>query len=430
LCVAVDDNGNVATSTNPTGGAGDWTITNLDGTVVLNGVSCAPSTTSCVVVGSDGAVLTSNNPTGGVGAWSGVLADPQYSINWVSCPAAMLCVAVDGNGDVLTSTDPAAGAWALDLTDVTDPPHGHVLLGVSCTLAQCVAVDDDGNELAGIPPAPGTPTTPTTPPPTTHTLSVTVSGPGSVSGSGISCSGGTCTHSYATGTSVTLTATPEPDQFFSGWSGAGCGGISTACTITLNSDQNVTVNFEVGIVLKPLPLQVVISGSGSVLSDGTSILTCPGGSSPCVPTYVSGPATLTAVPAAGEEFQGWSGYCTGTGACTVAAGATGQAIALFGTPKVETATAPPPPPVISKATSKSGTVTFAFASPTRGARLECALVRRLTGKHAHQPKPAYAACGTRKVYRHLRAGSYTLYVRTVSASGVASSALTRVVKIS
>jgi hypothetical protein len=46
LCVAVDDSGNVLTSTAPTD-ASTWTVTNVDGTHPLADVSC-PTTTLCV----------------------------------------------------------------------------------------------------------------------------------------------------------------------------------------------------------------------------------------------------------------------------------------------------------------------------------------------------------------------------------------------
>jgi Big-like domain-containing protein len=57
LCVAVDRSGNVVTSSNPTGGAAAWTVTNVDGTNILKGVSC-PSSGLCVAVDEGGNVVT------------------------------------------------------------------------------------------------------------------------------------------------------------------------------------------------------------------------------------------------------------------------------------------------------------------------------------------------------------------------------------
>ena len=60
LCVVADDNGNVVTSTNPTGGPSAWTVTNVDVSVSPNsngprliGVSC-PTSSLCVAVDSAG----------------------------------------------------------------------------------------------------------------------------------------------------------------------------------------------------------------------------------------------------------------------------------------------------------------------------------------------------------------------------------------
>ena len=64
LCVAVDNSGNVVTSSNPTGGPVAWTVTKVDASNSLFGVSC-PSSGFCAVVDNDGNVVTSSNPTGG-----------------------------------------------------------------------------------------------------------------------------------------------------------------------------------------------------------------------------------------------------------------------------------------------------------------------------------------------------------------------------
>ncbi|HEY3542301.1 MAG TPA: choice-of-anchor Q domain-containing protein [Gaiellaceae bacterium] len=81
---------------------------------------------------------------------------------------------------------------------------------------------------------------------------------------------------------------------------------------------------------------VTFAGSGAGTVTGTGFSPC---TSSCTLTYPDGAnVTLTATPAAGSTFDGWSGACSGTGAC---------ATSMFGARSV-TATfsalrAPPPP---------------------------------------------------------------------------------------
>ena len=80
---------------------------------------------------------------------------------------------------------------------------------------------------------------------TAYTLSVTRSGPGSVSSKprGISC-GTACSASFATGSSVTLTAKPATKKnVFLGWAGA-CSGTKSTCTVTMNASKDVTASFK------------------------------------------------------------------------------------------------------------------------------------------------------------------------------------------
>jgi endoglucanase len=68
------------------------------------------------------------------------------------------------------------------------------------------------------------------------------------------------------------------------------------------------------------------TGGGTVASTPAGI-SCGGA---CSVGYTSGTSvTLVAVPAAGSTFTGWSGACTGTGACTVAMTATRTVTATF-----------------------------------------------------------------------------------------------------
>ena len=125
---------------------------------------------------------------------------------------------------------------------------------------------------------------------------------------GISC-GSTCSAEFLTGTMVQLTATASAGSAFTGWSGA-CTGTGT-CEVTLDQARSVTATFT-----PVFTLAVGKSGPGT----GT-ITSLPAGIScgaTCsaeflAPTVVE----LFVAPGPGAAFTGWSGACTGTGACQV-----------------------------------------------------------------------------------------------------------------
>ncbi|MEK7558742.1 MAG: hypothetical protein AAB521_00380 [Patescibacteria group bacterium] len=79
-----------------------------------------------------------------------------------------------------------------------------------------------------------------------YTLTISKPGPGTgtvvSSPPGISC-GADCSESYGPGTSITLTATPDPGSLIESWSGGGCSGAGTTCTVILNAPTTVTVVF-------------------------------------------------------------------------------------------------------------------------------------------------------------------------------------------
>jgi hypothetical protein len=126
---------------------------------------------------------------------------------------------------------------------------------------------------------------------------------------GIDC-GTTCAAWFHQGTDVTLTATPNTASTFTGWSGA-CTGTG-ACTTTLDQARNVTAGF----AAKQLPLTVTKAGTGA-----GNVRSTPAGidcGTTCSATFAHGTqVTLTPTPDASSTFSGWSGACTGTGACTV-----------------------------------------------------------------------------------------------------------------
>jgi len=145
------------------------------------------------------------------------------------------------------------------------------------------------------------------------TVAKTGAGTGTVSSApiGVTC-GADCTEAYDHGTVITLTATPTVGSTFGGWSGGGCAGTGT-CVVTLTAATTVSAAF----TLDPFSLTVTKSGTGA----GT-ITSAPAGIScgaDCTEPYTNGTSvTLTAAPAVGSTFTGWSGGgCTGTGTCTV-----------------------------------------------------------------------------------------------------------------
>jgi len=154
----------------------------------------------------------------------------------------------------------------------------------------------------------------------TNRLTVTVGGSGigivTSNPSGISCPG-TCAAEFATGTNVTLTATPTSESTFNGFSGAGCGGPGSSCTVAMNGDQNVTGIFTAitPVPMSTLSVQKIGSGSGTVTSANQAGINCGSTCGASFPT--NSLVTLTATPATGSTFIGWSNGCTGTGSCDV-----------------------------------------------------------------------------------------------------------------
>lgn len=162
-------------------------------------------------------------------------------------------VEVRHNGDLVGSADAdSEGQWFIEgartirngdsiIAEIEKVTTGSKKKRVTCgsdsdrfVVGQNTQDDDDG------PPAT-----------TTHTLSVTVSGPGTVTSNdgGINCRQGSaassCQEDYASGSNVQLTATPDTDATFNGWSGA-CTNTTGPCTVTMSSDKSVGASFTAG----------------------------------------------------------------------------------------------------------------------------------------------------------------------------------------
>ena len=175
----------------------------------------------------------------------------------------------------------------------------------------------------------------------TLTVNKAGTGSGSVTSSppGIDC-GATCSATYTSGTVVTLTATPASGSTFTGWSG--CDTVSgTTCTVTMSVARSVTATF----TLQRFTLSVNkagIIGGGTVTSSDGGINCGP----TCLASYTSGTTvTLTATPAFGNVFTGWSGCDTVLGTtCTVTMSSARSVTASFlGIPPI---LPPPIPPLL------------------------------------------------------------------------------------
>jgi hypothetical protein len=146
LCVASGYDGEVLTSSAPTGAASTWTANDIDGSTPLLGISC-PTVTLCVAFDQDGDVLTSTDPRNASSPWTVTNVDGTTPLTELSCPTDGLCAAVDDQGDVITSTDPTGGA--VDWT-TSDVDGSTALKAVSCpTVDLCLAVDGNGNVVVG-----------------------------------------------------------------------------------------------------------------------------------------------------------------------------------------------------------------------------------------------------------------------------------------
>lgn len=162
LCVAVDNRGDVLTSTDPGGGAPAWATTAVDGTIPLTGLSCS-SPQFCAAVDLAGDLVYSADPLGGAAAWHvealpglGLTAFPARLDgdfpSAVSCSRSACVVATRG-GELLASSTPASGAAGFGLL-ARDLAGG--LEAVSCAPGPwCRAVDAHGQTLSSATPASG-----------------------------------------------------------------------------------------------------------------------------------------------------------------------------------------------------------------------------------------------------------------------------------
>jgi uncharacterized repeat protein (TIGR02543 family) len=194
--------------------------------------------------------------------------------------------------------------------------------------------------------------------PEKHRLTTTTNGAGSIDGTGWSCAS-SCAHDYAWGSVVTLTAVPGAKTDLSAWSG--CDSVSgLTCTVTVAMDKDVTATF----VPKIYALTVVPPSGGKVTGNGVNCgFTC------SALFNVDTVVTLTPIPLAGYRFTGWTGACSGIGACPVTMDGNKTVGATFA-PKVDTLAVTVTPAGAGTVTVTVGSISYSCTSVCNYALLD------------------------------------------------------------
>ena len=148
-----------------------------------------------------------------------------------------------------------------------------------------------------------------------------------------------------------LTAAASSGSTFAGWSGGGCTGTASTCTVPMTSAATVDARFNINTYT----ITITKTGSGTVTSSPAGI-TC---GTTCTGTFAHGTSvTLMATPDAGYSWSGWGGSgpsvgCNGPPSCT---------FTIAGSQNI-TATFLSPPITIDVEFPRSGNGTVSF-SPT------------------------------------------------------------------
>lgn len=159
------------------------------------------------------------------------------------------------------------------------------------------------------------------------------------------------------------------------------------------------------------------TGAGTVTSD-VGVINC---GATCSDIYAGDTVTLTAVPAGGSTFAGWSGGgCSGTGTCVVTVSAATPVTATFNTVGATS------PPTITKAFAPTSvvmggtsTLTFNIANPNAAATLSgVAFTDTLpAGLVVSTPNALTGSCGTGTITATAGSGSISLSAGTLATSG-------------
>jgi hypothetical protein len=415
------------------------------GTVSGAGTTCGPGPATCTinVPPNTSQILTATPSTAGGGvSWTGCTSvsgttcrisvsttPPSVTATFTGGPPPpstfQLSVSVDSGAGYVTSSDGSiyctgaggAGCTAqlsqnstVTLTAVTatgaakdfDGWSGDCLsfnTASTCTLtmngSKSVSADFEGDDA-------------------TYTLTAQVSGTGSgtITGAGLKCasSGGAgCSSPQANGATVTVTATPAAGSTFTGWSGA-CSGAGTSCKVAMTAAKSVTATF--AKATSNPELAITVKGGGTVKTSA-GVCTSPAKETRiCTQEIASGTkVTLTATPAKGQAFFGWSGACTGGAhTCTLTLSKSAAVTATFAPPTLVASHKP-------RVTRTSGRFQVAVAYSVKEKGTLKLLVTRSSIKASHSKSVAAKTNGTIavEVAKH---GRYTATLTLTSKTGV------------
>jgi DNA-binding beta-propeller fold protein YncE len=248
--------------------------------------------------------------TGGFGHISALAVDPTNGEVLIADREQHVVHVFESGGDFLED---------LSGEDTPDPSFSPQALAVSSTGTLYVA--DEAEPVVDVFHAAG-------PPPPRHPIAIQEEGTGTgtvtSTPSGLHCAPG-CTHNFDDNTTVTLSAAPNPHNTFKGWI---LDGDPNACPGT--GDCEVEVGTEAHTVIASFEedphdaLTVTSEAGGSVRGPGVE---CP---SDCGQEFWQGTEiALSAHPAVGHHFLGWSGDCSGTGECALTMDAAHEVTAAF-----------------------------------------------------------------------------------------------------
>ncbi len=224
-------------------------------------------------------------------------ADTIWTGSLASAGAPHVLTAGDFTGPTALAVGQAKTLRLIFANDAQEGPY-EVIVEFTAGGQTCdVAADQDG------------------PPVETFTLTVDVTGNGTVSGSGIDC-GADCTEDFTDGTLVSLAEAADAGWQFSGW-GGDC---DASGEVTMDANKTCTALFE-ELPPEEFTLTVVVTGSGTVTGPGISC------GADCTEDYVDGTlVSMSEAASAGWAFAGWGGDCVPPGEVTMDADKTCTAL--------------------------------------------------------------------------------------------------------